>query len=69
MSKKEERRFYAKVTSRLLCPKCEGKSVPQLIIENRESIPLLVIGMCEKCGYHGSLVEIGGKIRHESESV
>ena len=57
-SKRKIRKLYAKATTKLLCPKCKGKSLPQLLIAHNPSFPLLVRGTCEKCGYSGSLLEI-----------
>lgn len=53
-----ERKMLYKATHKLLCPRCEGKTVPTLVLENRATIPLLVKSKCKKCGYDGMLVEV-----------
>ena len=58
VGKRKERILLYKATHKLLCPKCEGKSARELMIENMASIPFLVQGKCEKCGYEGMFVEV-----------
>jgi len=57
-SRKEQKILY-KATHKYLCPKCEGKSAKQLMIENMFDIPFLVKTKCSVCGYdEGMLVEV-----------
>ncbi len=56
--KREEKEVYRKALMKYLCPICENKPVPTIILENASMIPLLVKGRCQKCGYVGMLVEV-----------
>ena len=49
-----------------LCPMCVGRPLHRLMLEHRESIPMLVQAKCVKCGYEGLLVEVpkNKKISH-----
>jgi hypothetical protein len=55
---RKERIAHYKATHKLLCSQCEGKTVPQLMIENMDTIPFLVKSKCSICGHDGMLVEI-----------
>jgi len=58
VTKKRERELFYKATHKLLCPKCEGVSVPKLMIQHINDIPFLVKSKCKICGYEGMLVEV-----------
>lgn len=58
MKNREERKLLYKATHKYLCPRCEGKSAKQLMIENMFAIPFLVKTKCSVCGYDGMLVEV-----------
>lgn len=54
----KERKLLYQATHKLLCPKCEGKSPRQLMLENMFVIPFLVKSKCPVCGYDGMLIEV-----------
>jgi len=54
----KERRLLYQTTHKLLCPHCEGKTCPQLMIEHMNEIPFLVKSKCSVCGYEGMFIEV-----------
>jgi transcription elongation factor Elf1 len=59
MTKLKERKLLYKATHKYLCPRCEGKTSKQLMLENMFDIPFLVKTKCSVCGYdEGMLVEV-----------
>ena len=54
----KERKLLYKATHKLLCPKCEGKTAKDLMLEHILEIPFLVRGKCFVCGHHGMLIEV-----------
>jgi len=55
---RKDRKLLYQALHKLLCPKCEGKTPLQLMLENMQVLPFLVKSKCSVCGYEGMFVEV-----------